>query len=134
MNLPPFFRFAIVGTLGFFVDIAVLWVAIELLGMGPYAGRALSFLVTVTFTWALNRHVTFAAERARDWPGMGREWVRFVLANSLGLAANYGVYAALVATGSGWLGSPYVAAGCGALTGLAINYLASRRLVFGAKQ
>ena len=38
--------------------------AIEVLGLGPYAGRALSFAVTVTFTWAMNRWLTFAERRA----------------------------------------------------------------------
>ena len=54
-RLPPFLRFAIIGALGFLLDLAVLAFAIEVLGLGPYAGRALSFAVTVTFTWAMNR-------------------------------------------------------------------------------
>lgn len=132
MNLPPFLRFALVGALGFLVDLAMLWLGLEVLHLGVYVARLVSFAVTVTFTWVLNRHVTFAAARARDWPGMGREWLRFVVANSLGLAANYGIYAALVSFGPGLAGNPYFAAGSGSLTGLVINYLASKRLVFGA--
>ena len=40
-RLPPFLRFAIIGALGFLLDLAVLAFAIEVLGLGPYAGRAL---------------------------------------------------------------------------------------------
>ena len=88
----------------------------------------------MTFTWVMNRHLTFADRRARDWPGMAREWVKFVAANSAGLAANYAVYAGLVTWAPGLLGNPYFAAGCGAASGLVINYLASKRLVFGANR
>ena len=55
-----------------------------------------------------------------------------VAANAIGLAVNYAVYAALLNWGSGWLASPYVAAGCGAIAGLVFNYTASSRLVFRA--
>jgi len=129
-RLPPFFRFAIVGTLGLAVDLAVLWTAIHVLGLGPYAGRGLSFAVAVTFTWALNRHLTFGDKRATDAPGMAKEWGRFVAANSIGLAVNYAVYAALIQWAGGLLANPMVAAGCGAIAGLAFNYTASSRLVF----
>ena len=122
--------FALIGALGFAVDVAVLALAIEVLGLGPYAGRALSFAVTVTFTWAMNRYLTFAERRATGKGGILAEWGRFVMANGLGLAVNYGVYAALVSRGEGVMASPYVAAGCGALAGLVFNYAASSRLVF----
>lgn len=129
-SLPPFIRFAFVGTLGLVVDLTVLWIGIHVLGLGPYAGRALSFAFAVTFTWAVNRHVTFGDKRATDAPGMAREWMRFVAANSIGLAVNYAVYAALIVWGPGLLANPMVAAGIGAIAGLAFNYTASSRLVF----
>ena len=131
-RLPPFLRFAFVGTLGFFLDLGILIIAIEGLGIGPYWGRALSFAVTVTFTWALNRQLTFGERKAVGSGPALREWARFVAANSLGLAVNYGVYAALLNIGPGLFASPYVAAGCGAIAGLIFNYAASSRLVFRA--
>ncbi len=131
-RIPPFLRFAFVGALGFLVDLAMLWVGLDLLGLDVYLARLLCFAVTVTFTWALNRHLTFGDRRARDLAGMAREWLKFVSVNAIGLAVNYAVYAALVTWGEGWLASPYVAAGCGSIAGLGFNYLASSRLVFGA--
>ncbi len=130
LRLPPFLRFAFVGTLGFFLDLGILIIAIEGLGIGPYWGRALSFAVTVTFTWALNRNLTFGERKATGLGGIVREWARFVAANSIGLAVNYGVYVALLNYGPGLLSSPYVAAGCGAIAGLVFNYAASSMLVF----
>ena len=132
MPVPPFLRFAFVGGLGFLVDLAMLWLGLDVLGFDVYSARLVSFAVTVTFTWALNRHVTFGENRARTWPAMGREWVRFVAVNAIGLAANYAVYAVLVTYGGGWLAVPYVAAGCGSVAGLVFNYVSSSRLVFGA--
>lgn len=129
-RLPPFLRFAFVGALGFLVDLAMLGLALEVLHLGVYAGRVFSFAVTVTFTWAMNRTLTFADRRALGVAPMLAEWGRFVLANTAGLAVNYAVYAALVTWGAGLLANPYVAAGCGSIAGLAVNYLASSRLVF----
>lgn len=131
ITLPPFLRFAVVGALGFLVDLAMLWLGFNVLHLDVYSARIVSFAVTVTFTWALNRHVTFGERRARDWPGMVREWLRFVTVNSIGLAANYAVYALLVTYATGWPANPYVAAGCGSAAGLLFNYVASSRLVFG---
>lgn len=133
MQLPPFFRFALVGALGFLVDLAMLWLGLNMLGLDVYSARLVSFAVTVTFTWAANRHVTFGETRARTWPGMVREWVRFVGVNAIGLAVNYAVYALLVTYGGGWLAIPYVAAGCGSAAGLVFNYAASSRLVFARR-
>jgi putative flippase GtrA len=130
MALPPFLRFAFVGALGFLVDLAMLWLGLEVLKLGAYTARLLSFALTVTFTWAANRHMTFGETRARTWQGMAREWARFVAVNSLGLAVNYAVYAALVTYAEGWLAVPYVAAACGSAAGLVFNYAASSRLVF----
>ena len=129
-RLPPFLRFAIVGALGFGVDLAVLWVALEQLQLGVYAARLVSFAVTVTFTWVMNRYLTFGDRRAHGLGGVLTEWARFVAANAIGLAVNYAVYAALVGWGTGWLANPYVAAGCGSIAGLVFNYAASSRLVF----
>ncbi len=132
-RLPPFLRFAIVGAFGFGVDLGVLWLALEQLQLGVYAARLVSFAVTVTFTWAMNRYVTFGDRRAQGPGGIVREWARFVAANAIGLAVNYAVYAALVGWGSGLLANPYFAAGCGSIAGLVFNYAASSRLVFRAR-
>jgi putative flippase GtrA len=124
-----FLRFAAVGTAGFAVDAAVLTAAMSLAGLGPYAARVVSFLCAATFTWAANRAFTFkGADRARP----ARQWLRFVIANSLGAAINYGTYAALVATIDGVRELPVMGVAAGSIAGLAFNFAASRRWVFGA--
>ncbi len=122
-----FLRFSIVGTIGLLVDIGVLELAVRIPGVGPYAGRALSFLAAATTTWALNRHFTFATDV--DTP-LHHEWARYVSLMVVGFTVNYGVYAALV-----WgsvLVREYLFLGvaAGSIAGLFVNYTASRKLVF----
>jgi putative flippase GtrA len=123
-----FLRFAIVGTGGFLVDEAVLYFATRQMRLDPYTGRAISFFCAVTFTWWGNRMLTFRDRAARE--GLLQEWAKFFAANALGGAVNYGTYAALVALAPKPLGIPFVALGCGAITGLFFNFAMSRAFVF----
>ncbi|MBL9011004.1 MAG: GtrA family protein [Alphaproteobacteria bacterium] len=129
-RLPPFFRFAFVGTLGFGLDLAVLWASLNVLGLDRSSARLVCFAVVVTFTWAMNRQLTFPERRAHGPLPVLREWAHFVTVNSVGLGVNYAVYAAMISFGTGLFASPYVAAGGGAIAGLFFNYLAASRLVF----
>ncbi|MFO1237499.1 MAG: GtrA family protein [Alphaproteobacteria bacterium] len=129
-RLPPFFRFAFVGTLGFGLDLAVLWVSLNILKLDEYSARLVCFAVVVTFTWAMNRQLTFPERRAHGTGPVLREWAHFVSVNSVGLGVNYAVYAGMISFASGVFAVPYVAAGAGAVAGLFFNYLAASRLVF----
>jgi putative flippase GtrA len=121
-------RFAVVGVIGYGVDVAALYVARDALGLGLYLGRVFSFLVAATATWYLNARFTFRVERL----GIG-QWARFLAANSAGALVNYGVYAMLIAAGGPAREHPAIAVGCGSLAGLAINFLSSRRFVFARR-
>lgn len=122
--LHPALLFAGVGAAGFFVDLGVLSLAL-LAGAGPALARALSFSCAVTFTWYANRRLTFKSRDAK-W---GREWLRFVLANSAGGALNLVVYSLAVwLIDSVW--APYIGLILGSFAGLALNYLASRFWAF----
>ena len=72
-------RFATVGAAGYFVDVAALYFAKDVLGLGYYGGRVVSYLVAATFTWYLNARFTFRSEEL----GV-RQWGRFLAANSAG--------------------------------------------------
>ena len=124
----PFIRFAVVGTFGFLVDATALTVALDH-GAGLYLGRAISFLTAATTTWYLNRKITFESRDLRIF----REWLRFLLANAVGGLANFVVYAALVAFVSVFAHHPILAVAAGSVTGLTLNYLLSKRIVFANK-
>jgi putative flippase GtrA len=122
-----FGSFGLIGAVALFVDTALLYGAMGLLGMDGYSGRALSWLGAATFTWYLNRRFTFGSA-----PGvpMALQWLRFLAANSVGGLINYGVYAALVATSPTvreWL---VLGVAAGSLSGLVANFFLSRRFVF----
>jgi putative flippase GtrA len=120
-----FLRFACVGTLTFFVDAGVLTAVLALLPGRFYLGRVISYLVAASAGWWLNRRFTFEAGGAR-W----RQWLRYLIANLSGGAANYAVYAGLVAVVPLCRAYPVVAVAAGSLAGLVLNFTASRRFVF----
>jgi putative flippase GtrA len=125
--LLQFLRFGVVGTLGFAVDSLVL-LAMLGLGLGPYAGRVVSYLAAATTTWAANRAWTF---RGSGTTPAGRQWGRFVLLNLVGFALNYGTYAALIASWPLAAAHPVLAVAAGSLAGMFANFALSRRYVFG---
>jgi putative flippase GtrA len=119
--------FSVVGTIGFAVDAAILYAAMTVLGTGLYVGRAISYLVAATTTWALNRRFTFHGQRSSV---RIIEWGRFLAANAVGGLVNYGTYAALVATQPTAAAHPVIGVAAGSLAGLALNFMLSRYLVF----
>ena len=115
-----------VGTLGFLADTAVVYALRGALGL--YGARAVSFLVAVTLTWALNRSWTFRGARPRG--SLAQQWALFVAANSSGAALNIATYVVLVAAVPYCAANPVVAVGAGAVAGMFVNFALSRRVVF----
>lgn len=130
-----FARFSTVGAAGLLVDMAALYVAMELIGLSYVAGRGVSYLAAATFTWACNRAITFASKGSG---GQAGQWARFLAVNSAGGAVNFAVYLSVVAAfgSSGALPSrvdallPYLGVALGSLSGLLFNFTLSRLLVF----
>lgn len=122
-----FLRFGVVGGIGFVVDTAVLYGAIWL-GAGLYLGRAISYVVAATTTWALNRAWTFR-HRTSDRPAH-RQWALFVVVNLGGFVLNYGTYALLVTFVPLVAAHPVLGVAAGSLAGMFANFFLSRRLVF----
>jgi putative flippase GtrA len=126
-----FGRFGIVGTVGFLVDVAVLYAALWL-GAGPYGGRLVSYLAAATTTWLLNRIWTFQDRNSDISPV--RQWGIFLVVNLVGFASNYGTYALLIGVSPFCARHPVIAVAAGALAGMLGNFALSRRYVFGERQ
>lgn len=119
-----FARFALIGALGFVVDVAVLYGALAL-GAGTVAGRLLSFLAAASFTWAVNRRYTFAAT-ASLW----REWARYLASMAGGMLVNLLTYAfVLWLLPAAWW-TPGLAVACGSAAGLGVNFISAKLFVF----
>lgn len=125
-----FLRFSAVGVAGFLVDTGLLYLGLAA-GLGPYVGRALSYICASTSTWYLNRRFTFHARKSRRW---AREWAKFFVTNAAGGLSNYVVYAALVASVPFVARYPVVGVAAGSIIGLAINFNMSRFVVFTAAE
>lgn len=124
-----FLRFCAVGTVGFAVDAGVLETLTRLAGWNPYTTRVLSFLIAASVTWLLNRRFTFEVERQSH---LSREWLHYVSVNAMGGLVNYGVYALTVHEIVFVRSHLIVGVAAGSVAGLAVNYTASRHLVFAA--
>ena len=130
-HLPPAFeqfaKFCVVGTIGFVADAGTLYLFMSVASLDPYTGRVFSFLFAATITWALNRNYTFRSSVAAP---RTRQWARFVTANTVGGALNYGVYSALILSGGWFIKAPVLAVAVGSIVGLAFNFTVSRKIVF----
>ena len=125
-----FWRFSLVGAIGFLVDVGTLYLAMEVMGVGPIVARAPAFLVAVTFTWIANRAFTFGPSNRH--PAV--EWLRFLLANSLGSAANMLAYVIALSLMPPGYGAPAIAVACGSIAGLVFNFAMSHLYVFSQRR
>ncbi len=123
-------QFGMVGTIGFLVDSGALLLLMSF-GLNPYWGRLGSFFMAVNSTWVLNRNFTFKAKKTTT---LGTEWVKYLMANSLGAILNYGVYALLLSKVEFVAQWPVIGVAAGSIVGLMANYINSRVFVFGHKQ
>ncbi len=119
--------FAIVGSIGFLVDAAVLAILFHGLGTNVYGARALSFTAAVTSTWWLNRRWTF---RPSPSGRKSNEYVRYVSINGVGFVVNFSLYALCIQMSPIMASHPVLAAAVGSVGGLLFNYFGSRRFVF----
>ncbi|MEF9966186.1 MAG: GtrA family protein [Comamonas sp.] len=118
--------FLIAGSLAFVVDVVVLTLLRDALGV--YAARAVSFWVAATTTWLINRNISFAGRSASG--SLVTEYLRYLGLMLGGGAVNLGVYSLLAWTlpqGPLWL-MLYVAAGT--LVAMTVNYLSMTRLLY----
>jgi putative flippase GtrA len=118
--------FAGAGVGGFIVDTSILYLALEV-GLGYFAGRAVSFLCAVWFTWKINRHFTFSTKsRESAW----REWWRYLIAMSGGGTVNYLAYSVVVVKLQGQPFLPIYAVAVGSLAGMVVNFISAKWWVF----
>ncbi len=128
-----FLRFGVVGGAGFIVDETVLTILHYLIGLDRYSARAISIFCAATFTWWGNRNLTFAEHAATGGAAtMAQEWIKFMLANAIGAAMNYGTYTVLVSFAPPPLSNPLLATAVGVGVGLIFNFTLSKRFVFRA--
>ena len=85
-------RFGIVGSIGFLVDAALLWLLLETTPLGPFLARAIAIAVALCATWYLNRSFTFGASRR----SIAIEGFRYGSVGITSAAVNYLIYSGLL--------------------------------------
>lgn len=116
-----FIPFALVGGLGVFVHMLVLWLIFIAMAGGFVLGQAIATLVAMTFNFFVNNLLTYRDRRLRGWHLL-RGWISFTLACGLGAVANVGIATYLFRStpdGGGWW---VLSAVAGILIGAVWNY------------
>jgi putative flippase GtrA len=127
-----FFRFAIVGALGFCWDTGTVYALRPFTNL--YIAGTCGFIVAATANWAVNRIWTY---RHHNHSAPHVQWARFMTANAIGFVFNRGVYFTLISKYFSVLTKtdifytqPVLAIAAGSISGLCFNYFLSKRFVF----
>jgi putative flippase GtrA len=123
-----FFKFGIVGVVGFVVDTALLYFGIYALGLGRIAAGMFSFPFSVTTTWVGNRHFTFRDAAPMPW---AKQLAKFAIVCAIGIVFNRGTYGLMVSTIPFVYEYPVIGLLGGTAAGMFFNFYAARKHVFG---
>jgi putative flippase GtrA len=127
--LRQLFLFGFVGSIGFLVDVAVLYILKESIGL--YLGRLFSFTASVLVTWVLNRRVTFAERQSSKVKH--HEFTLYFVLMCVGGSVNYSTYAFLLANFIFVQQQPVWGVAAGSIAGMFINLFSVSKLLFKIK-
>ena len=125
----PFWRYCVVGGVGFVVDTDALLALVHGAGAAPVVAKILSFGLSIQVTFQLNRLWTFETTRHDSaW----RAFATYLWVQSAGAVCNVAVFTVLTSV----LPPPFdrqllLCAAVSAGAGLLVNYIGASRLVFG---
>jgi dolichol-phosphate mannosyltransferase len=115
-----FALFSLIGGLGLFVHLAVLWSGLTLLGARFVVVQTAATMVAMTSNFFLNNLFTYRDQRLRRWQ-LIRGLLSFYLICGIGAVANVGIAAYVFRADHGW----WVAGITGAIVGAVWNYAVS---------
>lgn len=118
------FSFAFAGGSGFVVDMSVLWLLLNLAGMGPFSARVFSIACAMTSNFLINRTFTFG----RSGRSLVEEGMRYSSIGAIGAGLNYVIYAALLLAIPGF--SPFWATFIAVAAVSIFSYFGYSRFVF----
>ena len=124
-----FVMFALVGSLGVVVHLAVFVILFKQLHVDFQFAQTVATLVAMTSNFTLNNVLTYYDRRLSGW-GWLKGWASFALASSVGIFANVGIATYLfTAQGSPWL----LSAVAGVLIGVVWNYAVTSVFTWGRR-
>ncbi|MFY9288584.1 MAG: GtrA family protein [Alphaproteobacteria bacterium] len=122
-----FFKFGVIGAIGFVFDTALVYSGIYILGIDPIYAPYFSFPFVVTFTWLGNRFFTFRDAKREK---IAQQLMRFVTVCSVGLVFNRGTVTLLMTNIPFVYQHPVFGLIAGTGVGMFFNFFTSKKLVF----
>jgi dolichol-phosphate mannosyltransferase len=115
-----FALFALVGGLGLFVHMALLWCGLALVALNFLVAQTTATIVAMTFNFFLNNLFTYRDQQLRGW-SLVRGLLSFYLICSIGAVANVGIATYAFRADQTW----WVAGIAGVIVGSVWNYAVS---------
>jgi putative flippase GtrA len=115
-----------VGLIGFLVDLGVLHLMLRV-GLEPAWARVISLLCAMHVTFATNGLHVFRQLDARRCVA---QWARYMACNGVGNVCNFWIFVTLVSSRWPVIATPAFAVAAGSASAWAINFAATRFLVF----
>jgi len=124
----PIVQFGLVGTIGFIVDAGGLYIMKSVTGL--YPAKAISFLLAALTTWLLNRTITFREEIPKG--NIAIEASKYLITMLGGGVINYIVFYTTTQNLSIFLDYPVLAVAAGSISGMAFNFIISKKVIYKA--
>lgn len=115
-----FALFALIGGLGVFIHMGVLWTSLQLAALPFTTSQTIATIVAMTANFFLNNFFTYADKRLKGWRAL-RGLISFYVICSLGAVANIGIASYLFAEQERW----WIAGIAGVIVGSVWNYAVS---------
>lgn len=122
--------FVFAGTAAFVLDSAVLQILVREAHMEVHLARAISFVLSMTVTWQINRRFSFHGGEYEH--SLFQEWLRYFASSLFGGAVNYGAFSIAIAVSPFVREHLFLGVAAGSLSGMVVNYLLYSRYVFGS--
>jgi dolichol-phosphate mannosyltransferase len=122
-------RFCVVGGLGILVNLAILWLLVELGAMWYMAAATVSFMAAVTFNFIGNKVFAFRDDRKAALT-VASQYVKFIMVSVGSLLVNLAVLFVLVDVAGLWYVLGQVVA---IVTATAGNFLGNKLWTFGTR-
>jgi putative flippase GtrA len=122
-----FLKFGIVGSIGFVLDNAAVYLIIGATGLSSSLAALIDFLPIATLTWLGNRYFTF---REAKRTSKHKQWIKFLTVCGIGLVFNRGTALFLFQTYPFINDHPILGLAAGTGVAMFFNFFFSKKLVF----
>ncbi len=124
--IPRFLRFSLVGGSALLIDFLILFLLVEYDISDPFSAKLFSLIITIFYTWYLNRKFTFK----NTYNNKIFQVFVYYLFMALGMLINYGMFFFVMLTFQQLNYSYLFASAAGSATAMVINFLNMNFIIF----